>query len=176
VRPGKRAPVISDFEDFTKMALNSAQLEGLVGEAGQCVFSWTTRDGYPASVVMAYVFRHGRFWMNCARHRKRVASLRARPQSAIVVSAGEKMASYRGQSVIHSPGDGDWAELKGWFYAALAGTDKDPDSAAGRSFETFLDGPHQVIIETVPTLVVSFDFAMFVATTQAAIAAAGAPD
>jgi hypothetical protein len=38
-------------------------------------------------------------------------------------------------------------------------------------FERLLDGPHQVIIETAPTLVVSFDFGRFAATTQAAIAA-----
>jgi hypothetical protein len=64
-------PVITDFEDFTKMALTSAELEELIGNSGQCVFSWTTATGYPASVVMAYAFRDGRFWMNCARHRKR---------------------------------------------------------------------------------------------------------
>jgi hypothetical protein len=163
-------PVITDFEDFTKMALTYAELEDLIGESGQCVFSWTTRDGYPAGVVMAYQFRDGRFWLNCARQRKRVVALGARPQSAIVVTTGEKMASFRGRSVIHSPHETGWNELKSWFYAALAGTDKDPDSEMARSLESFLDAPNQVIIETVPTLVVSFDFAKFAATTQAAIA------
>jgi hypothetical protein len=119
---------------------------------------------------MAYRFRDGRFWLNCARHRKRVGALRARPQSAIVVTTGEKMASFRGRSVIHSPDDTGWNELKSWFYAALAGSDKDPDNEMARSLESFLDGPNQVIIETVPTLVVSFDFGKFAATTQAAIA------
>ena len=45
-------PTITDFEDFTKMALSPAELEELIGDSGQCVFSWTTRDGYPAGVVM----------------------------------------------------------------------------------------------------------------------------
>ncbi len=172
----ERPPVITDYEDFTKMALSAAQLEELVGDSGQCVFNWSTGDGYPVGVVMAYLYRHGRFWMNCAERRKRVTALRARPQSAVVVSNGEKMASFKGQSVIHAPQDADWDELKTWFHAALAGTEKDPDNPAARSFEKFLDGPHQVIIETAPALIVSFDFGRFVATTQAAIAATLGPD
>ena len=169
---GKSPPKITDFEDFTKMALGAAELDELIGERGQCVFSWTTRDGFPVGVVMAYIYRHGKFWTNCARHRKRVRALRARPQSAVVISNGDKMASFKGESVIHGPQDAGWSELKSWFYAALAGTDKDPENEAARSFEAFLDGPHQVIIETVPTLMVSFDFGRFAATTQAAVAAA----
>jgi hypothetical protein len=168
----KRLPVITDYEDFTKMALAADQLDELIGSSGQCVFNWSTRDGFPVGVVMAYVYRHGRFWTNCARHRKRVTALRARPRSAVVVANGDRMASFKGHSVIHAPEDVDWDELKAWFYAALAGTENDPDGPAAGSLERFLDGPNQVIIETVPTLVVSFDFGRFVATTQAAIATA----
>jgi len=124
---------------------------------------------------MAYVFRDGRFWTNCARRRKRVAALRARPQCAIVLTTGEKMASFKGRSIIHSPDQAGWTELKSWFYAALAGTDKTPDNEIARSFETFLDGPNQLIIETEPTLVVSFNFAKFAARTQAAIATGRPP-
>jgi general stress protein 26 len=164
-------PVITDYEDFTKMALSSRQLEELVGESGQCVFNWSTRDGYPVGVVMTYVHRYGSFWLSCAADRKRVTALRARPQSALVVTKDEKMATFKGNSVIHSRHDADWEQLKAWFYAALAGTERDPDNPAARSFEKFLDGPHQVIVETAPTLVVSFDFRRFAATTQAAIAA-----
>jgi len=120
---------------------------------------------------MAYVFRDGRFWTNCARRRKRVAALIARPQCAIVLTTGEKMASFRGRSVIHNPDEAGWNELKSWFYAALAGTNKDPDDDMARAFETFLDGPNQLIIETEPELVVSFNFGKFAARAQAAIAA-----
>ena len=123
---------------------------------------------------MAYVYRHERFWTNCARHRKRVSALRVRPRSAIVISDGERMASFKGESVIHGPHDADWNELKTWFYAALAGTDRDPQNEAALRFERFLDGPHQVIIETVPKPIVSFDFGRFAATIQTALAASGA--
>jgi nitroimidazol reductase NimA-like FMN-containing flavoprotein (pyridoxamine 5'-phosphate oxidase superfamily) len=85
------------------MALDPSELEALVGDGGECVFSWSTSQGYPVGVVMAYVYRHGSFWTNCAARRKRVAALRARPQAAVVVNRDGKMASYKGDSVIHSP-------------------------------------------------------------------------
>jgi hypothetical protein len=139
------------------MALDPSELEALVGDGGECVFSWSTSQGYPVGVVMAYVYRHGSFWTNCAARRKRVAALRARPQAAVVVNRDGKMASYKGDSVIHSPGDADWDQVKGWFYAALSGAERDPDNPIARRLQAFLDGPHQVIIETPANLVVSFE-------------------
>jgi hypothetical protein len=62
--------------------------------------------------------------------------------------------------------------VKSWFYAAVSGSENEPNDLGPRSFERFLDGPNQVIIETSPALVVSFDFGAFLATTQAAIASA----
>jgi general stress protein 26 len=171
----RQSPVISDYEDFRKMALSADQLDELVSDSGQCVFTWTTRDGYPVGVVMAYIYRHGKFWLNCTKHRKRVTALRSRPQCGIVITNGERMASLKGRAAIHAPEDPDWDEIKSWFYAAVSGTENNPDDASARSFEQFLDGPNQVIIETVPTLVVSFDFGAFLATTQAAIASALTP-
>jgi hypothetical protein len=168
---GTRRPVITDFEDFTKMALDRPQLEELVGEAGQCVLNWTTRDGYPVGVVVSYVYRHGSFWTNCASRRRRVEALRARPQTGIVLNKDGKMATYKGDSVIHGTHDADWEQVKTWFYAALSGTERDPDNRVARRFQDFLDGPNQVIIETRARLVVSFDFGRFMAATQAAIVA-----
>jgi len=101
-------PSIGDYEDFTAMALDPGELDALVAGAGECVFNWTTSQGFPVGVVMAYVYRHGRFWTNCTAQRKRVAALRARPQAAVVVNKDGKMATYKGNAVIHSPADDDW--------------------------------------------------------------------
>jgi len=49
--------------------------------------------------------------------------MRARPQSAVVVSKDGHTATFKGDSVIHSRGDDDWDELTRWFYPALAGVD-----------------------------------------------------
>jgi hypothetical protein len=161
--------VITDYEDLTKMGLDDEQLEALVGSGGECVFSWTTSDGFPVGVVVAYIRHQGRFWTTCAARRKRVPALRARPQSAIVVNQMGKTASFKGTSVVHAPGDPGWDELKSWFYAALSGTAGDATNVAARNFEKFLDSPHRVIIETDAKLVVSFDAAKFAALTQEAV-------
>ena len=161
--------VITDYEDLSQMGLDEQQLEELVGRGGECVFNWTTKDGFPTGVVVAYVRRDGKFWTTCAARRKRVAALKARPQSAIVVNRKGKTATYKGTSVVHAPGDPGWEELKTWFYAALSGTAADASNTGARNFEKFLDSPHRVIIETDVKLVVSFDGAKFAALTQQAV-------
>ena len=72
-------PTIADCGDFAAFRLDPNELSGLVENSGECVLAWTTETGSPMAVVMAYVFRHDRFWTNCAVHRKRVKALKARP-------------------------------------------------------------------------------------------------
>ena len=162
---------LTDYEDLAGMQLDDAEIAELVGGGGECVFNWTTSDGFPVGVVVAYVFRHGKFWTTCAARRKRVPALRKRPQSAIVINRAGKTASYKGNSVVHADGDADWQAVKTWFYAALSGTERDPANIGSRNFEKFLDSPHRVIVETEARLVVGFDTAKFAAHTAAAIAA-----
>jgi len=160
-----------DYEDLTGMQLDDTELDALVAPGGECVFNWTTRDGYPVGVVVAYVYRHGKFWTTCAARRKRVPALRVRPQSGIVINRGGQTASYRGDSTIHSPGDPGFDELKTWFYAALSGVEADPSNPYRQTFAKFLDSPHRVIIETDARLVVGFSTAKFAAFTNDAITA-----
>lgn len=155
--------------DYAAMALDAAQLGTLVSDRGECVFSWTTRDGYPVGVMVAYVYRDGTFWTSCAGHKKRVTALRARPQSTVVISRDGRTATFKGDSVLHSREDRDWGELTRWFYPALAGTGPDPDEPSARGLLRFLDDPHQVIIETSATLMVSFDFVKFSVAVQDAV-------
>jgi hypothetical protein len=159
-----------DYEDLTGMQLDQDQLDELVAGVGECVFNWTTRDGYPVGVVVAFVYRDGKFFTTCAERRKRVPALRARPQSAIVINKEGKTASYKGDSIVHAPGDPGFDELKGWFYPTLSQLDLDPNDAYRQSFAKFLDSPHRVIIETDARLVVGFDTAKFAAFTAKAMA------
>ena len=160
-----------NYEDLTQMRLSDEDLAALVSRGGECVFSWTTTDGYPVGVVVAYIYRDGTFWTTCAEHRKRVPALRKRPQSAIVVNAGGRTATFKGPSTVHAPGEPGWDELSSWFYGALSGTTADPTNAYAASFRKLLDSPHRVIVETPATLVVGFDSHKFGAVTQAAIEA-----
>jgi hypothetical protein len=160
-----------DYEDLTSMRLDDDALVALVGGGGECVFNWTTSDGFPVGVVVAYIHRDGKFWTTCAERRKRVPALRRRPQSAIVINRNGKTATFKGNSIVHAPGDPGFEELKGWFYPVLAGVAAAPEDTYRRSFAKFLDSPHRVIIETDAKLVVAFDAARFAAFTAEAIAA-----
>lgn len=160
-----------DYEDLTGMQLTEEELAQLVSGGGECIFNWTTRDGYPVGVVVAYVYRDGKFWTTCAERRKRVPALRARPQSAIVINTGGRTATFKGDSIVHAPGDEGFDELKTWFYAALARTDQPDADEYRHSFAKFLDSPHRVIVETDARLVVAFDTARFAKFTAEAIAA-----
>lgn len=158
-----------DRLDFASMGLDADQLAELIGERGECVLNWTTRQGHPVGVVIAYLYRNGRFWMNCTARRKRVAALTARPQCSVVLNKDGRSATFKGNAVIHRPADADWPDMADWFYPALLGTGQDPDSALARGLRRFLDTPAQVIIEVRASLMVSFNFATFGATMQAAI-------
>jgi hypothetical protein len=159
-----------DYEDLTTMRLDEEALRALVEPGGECIFNWTTTDGYPVGVVVAYVYRNGKFWTTCADRRKRVPALRKRPQSGIVINRNGKTASYKGDSIVHANGDAGFDELKTWFYATLSGVATAPEDAYRRAFAKFLDSPHRVIIETDARLVVAFDTMKFAAFTNEAIA------
>jgi hypothetical protein len=162
---------ITDYEDLTNMKLTAQEVDDLVGGRGECVFNWTTKEGYPVGVVVAYVYRHGKFWTTCAARRKRVPALKVRPQSAVVINRNGNTVSFKGDSRVHTPGDAGHAELKEWFYDALSQTETDPTNDWNRNFRKFLDSPHRVIIETDARLVVGFSTSKFGAQTAAAIAA-----
>lgn len=160
-----------DYEDLTSMRLDEAEVGRMLAAGGECIFNWTTRDGYPVGVVVAFVYRDGRFFTTCAERRKRVSALRARPQSGIVINSGGKTASFRGDSIVHANGDDGFDLLKAWFYPKLSRLDTAPDDPYRQSFNLFLDSPHRVIVETRAQLVVAFDTAKFQAFTAEAMSA-----
>lgn len=170
------APAEVDYEDLTAMRLDDDALQQLLDAGGECIFNWTTREGHPVGVVVAFLYRDGKFWTTCAERRKRVPALRARPQSAIVINSDGKTASYKGESIVHAPGDPDFDEIKAWFYPELSGSVNAPEDEYRQAFAKFLDSEHRVIIETDARLVVAFDTAKFRAFTNEAIMAGRSSD
>jgi len=160
-----------DYEDLTGMQLDDDELRDLVSSGGECIFNWTTRDGYPVGVVVAYLYRDGKFFTTCADRRKRVPALRTRPQSAIVINREGRTATYKGDSIVHANGDEGFDELKAWFYGTLSGASSAPDDEYRQAFAKFLNSPNRVIIETDARLVVGFDAGKFRDFTNEAIAA-----
>jgi hypothetical protein len=47
--------VLKDIEDMRSMALDPDQVRELVGDGGTCVRIWSTADGHPVGVSVAYV-------------------------------------------------------------------------------------------------------------------------
>ena len=158
-----------DYEDLTTMRLGEEGLAELLAGPAECVFNWTTKDGHPVGVVVAFIYHDGKFFTTCAERRARVPALRKRPQSGIVINNGGKTATFKGESVVHENGDAGFDELKTWFYTRLSRLDTMPDDAYVQSFAKFLDSPHRVIIETDARLVVAFDTAKFHAFTVEAM-------
>ena len=136
-----------------------AEREELLGKARECVFNWSTKDGWPVGVVHAFVWRNGRGWITCGAHRHRVAAIRRDPRCSVVVSGvaapgGPNGAiTFKGRAIIH-----DDEATKSWFYPALArgpytgldGKLTQEQEAQASAFEKRLNSPLRVIIEIVP--------------------------
>ena len=135
--------------------------EELLSKAGECVFNWSTKDGWPVGVVHAFVWRDGRGWITCGAHRHRVSAIRRDPRCSVVVSGvaapnGPNGAiTFKGRAIIH-----DDEETKAWFYPALAygpyrrqdpdGDMTEEEKAQADAFVERLNSPLRVVIEIVP--------------------------
>lgn len=149
----------TSFDDVSTYPLDEDKIERLLQLQSECAVLWTTKDGWPMGVMHRFVFRDERFWVTCARQRKRVPALRARDKSAVIVSS-EGTAFGRDQTLtvkctatVHD----DDAALKAWFYRALAMKLNNGDEQAAARFQQFLDTPARVIIELVPTKWITYD-------------------
>ena len=140
------------------MALDPDQVRELIGDGGTSVLIWSTADGHPVGVSVAYVYEDGVFWTTTPAGRKRVTALRARPKSSVVVVKDGSSVTFKGTTRIHGPGDEGWADLKTWLYSRLSGTAVDPDDAGARAMRALLDSPNRVILETRAEPMVSFDW------------------
>ncbi len=98
-------------------------------------------------------------------------ALRTRPKSSIVVIKDGSSVTFKGHTIIHGPGDNDWADVRSWFYAALSGTARDPADPGARAMRRLLDSPNRVILETRAEPLVTFDWQKFGSALGTAIAA-----
>ncbi|HEY5679787.1 MAG TPA: hypothetical protein VIS55_06955, partial [Pseudomonadales bacterium] len=110
-----------DHEQVSIYPFSDEKREELLSKARECVFNWTTKDGWAVGVVHAFVWHDGRAWITCGAHRHRVSAIRRDPRCSVVVSGiaapdGPNGAiTIKGRAIIH-----DDEETKRWFYPALA--------------------------------------------------------
>lgn len=155
-----------DHEAVSIYPFSPEKREELLSKARECVFNWTTKDGWAVGVVHAFVWHEGRAWITCGVHRHRVSALRRDPRCSVVVSGiaapdGPNGAiTIKGKAIIH-----DDEATKKWFYPALArgpygrrGGELTPEAeAAADDFVRRLDSPLRVIIEVVPVKFIELD-------------------
>ena len=76
-----------DYTDVTDLGVDADKRDRLYEAQTECAVVWTNAAGWPVGVLHRFVWHEDRFWVTCAVQRKRVAALRARPQSSVIVSS-----------------------------------------------------------------------------------------
>lgn len=154
------------YEDVSEYAIAPELLEVLFDKQTECALCWSTSDGWPVGVMHRYVWHDGKFWITTMGHRKRVPALRKRSKSCVIVSGENVLPGWRDftataktTAIVHE----DDAELKAWFYPALAARMSPGDPAAQAAFVKRLDTPGRVILECVVNKWITYDGAKLAA-------------
>jgi general stress protein 26 len=152
------------YEDLTAFALSDAEREELLQAQSECGFCWATRDGWPIGVIMAYVWRDGRFWLTATNERKRIRAIERDPRCSIIVSSagspvgGARTVTAKGRCTIHAD-----RETKDWYYRALAERLFPEPGPLRDAFMKNLDIPSRVVLEVVPEKYITCDAAKMMA-------------
>ena len=150
---------LEDYDDISVYGIDVPRREALLARYHECSVVWTTSDGWPVGVMHIYVWHEGRFWVTCTRERKRVAALRARPRSSIIVAfADEQTVTAKTLASVHEHG----SKHHEWFYRALAEKvlphqPREIREAGQDAWIQRLDSPGRVVIEFTPQKWIGFD-------------------
>jgi hypothetical protein len=146
-----------DYTDVSDVGVDPVKKAELYDAQTECAVVWTNRSGWPVGVMHRFVWQDDRFWVTCAPQRKRVAALRARPQSSVIVSSegtwlgGDLTTTAKTLATVH-----DDDAICSWFYPALAARQRE-DPAERDEFLRRLDTPGRVIIELEPVEWITYD-------------------
>ena len=146
-----------DYEKVSIYPLDDDVREQLLSTQRECIFNWSTRDGWPMGVVMSCLWRDGRLWLTAGAHRHRIAAIRRDPRCSVVVtSTGTalgpgKTVTIKGRCIVHED-----RETKDWFYPAFS-THLYPEPAQAEAFQKRLDSPLRVVLEVTPEKFITYD-------------------
>ena len=141
----------NDLESLRGTALDKAEQAELLEAQVECTLTFLDDRGWPAGVVMLFVFVGGRFWLTSVEGRAQVRALARDDRTTVVVSSvgsplrGRRMTAVQGHAEIHRD-----AETKSWFLDVFSRRVEPRNSEA---FRRQLDSPKRVVIEVVPTKV-----------------------
>ena len=148
---------VQDYEQVSIYYLDEDAKQKLLSDSRECVFNWSTRDGWPMGVIMSCIWKDGRMWLTSGAQRHRISAMRRDPRCSVVVtSAGTalgpgKTVTIKGRCVLHED-----RETKDWFYPAFA-AHLSPDPASAENFRKRLDSPLRVILEVIPEKYITYD-------------------
>ena len=146
------------YEQLERYPVGSSQRAQLLADALECSVVWIGDDGSPLGVIHWFVWHEERFFVTSGSKRPRVAALRARPQSCVIVTgAGTRVGpnlsvSARTRAIVH-----DDARTLRWFAAALAAKAHAGQPAMRAQFEQMLIETDRVVIELAPLSFISYD-------------------
>ncbi|MEE2034897.1 pyridoxamine 5'-phosphate oxidase family protein [Rhodococcus chondri] len=147
---------IDDNEDLRSLHADPQTRHQLLASQSECTFAFATEEGWPAGVVMSYLFHDGIFWLTAAAGRAHVRAAQRDPRVTLVVSnagtdlPGRRMLAVRGRVTVHTDDC-----TKQWFYPAFAQRHAPDNSEA---FQQLLDSPNRVVLEVRPVrIAVSHD-------------------
>ncbi len=78
---------LHDYEAVSIYPMDDPVRDELLETQNECVFNWSTQDGWPMGVIMSYVWRQGRFWLTAGAHRHRITAVRRDPRVSVVVTS-----------------------------------------------------------------------------------------
>jgi general stress protein 26 len=151
------AEELQDYEKVSIYPLDADLQEQLLSAQRECVFNWSTREGWPMGVIMSCLWRDGRMWLTSAAHRHRISAVRRDPRvSVVVTSTGTplgpgKTVTIKGRCIVHED-----RETKDWFYPEFS-AQLYPNPEHADPFCKRLDSPLRVVLEIVPEKYITYD-------------------
>lgn len=126
----------------------------LLCDHGECTLVWSTRDGWPVGVTMAYLYAEGHFWLVTEPGHPRVKALQRDPRTSIVVRAPARSVTAKGRCRLRED-----AEARGWVYRAFAAHQGQlhPGLIDAAAFEERLVEGERMILQITPEQWLTFD-------------------
>lgn len=146
-----------NYEKVSIYPLDPDVREKLLSTQIECVFNWSTKDGWPMGVIMSCFWHEGHMWLTAGSNRHRISAIRRDPRCSIVVTStgsalgGGKTVTIKGRAIIHED-----RKTKEWFYPAFA-NHLNPNPEGAEKFRKGLDSPLRVVLEVVPEKFISYD-------------------
>jgi hypothetical protein len=128
--------------------------EALLRDGRECTFIWSTREGWPVGVTMAYLWARGRLWLVTGPERPRVAAVRRDPRVSVVVSGPARTVTAKGRCLVREDDD-----ARGWVYAAFAArqAELNPGLVDAAAFGARLARMQRAILEVEPLAWIGYD-------------------